>query len=92
MQFGRRRSFFRDQKPTSFLGALRERSVAVAAKLGRRPHLVAVIVGDDPASRIYVRNKERACEKADVQSTLLTLPASICLAGFLFLVFRRLAG
>jgi len=59
-----------------FLGALRERSGAVAAKLGRRPHLVAVIVGDDPASRIYVRNKERACEKADVQSTLLTLPAS----------------
>lgn len=59
-----------------FLGALAERSRATAAKIGRRPHLVAVIVGDDPASKIYVRNKERACEKADVQSTVLKLPGT----------------
>jgi len=57
-----------------YLSALAERSRATAAKIGRRPHLVAVIVGDDPASKIYVRNKQRACEKADVQSTILTLP------------------
>src|SRR5690242_11125934 len=59
-----------------FLNALAERSRATASKIGRRPHLVAVIVGDDPASKIYVRNKERACEKADVQSTVLKLAAS----------------
>jgi len=59
-----------------FLDALAERSRATAAKIGRRPHLVAVIVGDDPASKIYVRNKERACEKADVQSTVLKLPGT----------------
>ena len=57
-----------------YLSALAERSRATAAKIGRRPHLVAVIVGDDPASKIFVRNKQRACEKADVQSTILTLP------------------
>jgi methylenetetrahydrofolate dehydrogenase (NADP+)/methenyltetrahydrofolate cyclohydrolase len=59
-----------------FLMALKERSASVAERLGRQPHLVAVLVGDDPASRVYVRNKERAAEKADVRSTLLTLPSS----------------
>ena len=56
-----------------FLEVLRDRSRATAAKIGRQPHLVAVIVGDDPASKIYVRNKERACEKANVKSTVLIL-------------------
>ena len=31
---------------------------------GRVPKLAAVLVGDDPASQVYVRNKERACGKA----------------------------
>ncbi|WP_298866866.1 bifunctional methylenetetrahydrofolate dehydrogenase/methenyltetrahydrofolate cyclohydrolase FolD [uncultured Gimesia sp.] len=39
------------------------------------PHLTAVLVGDDPASAVYVRNKQRACEKAGIQSTLKRLPA-----------------
>lgn len=39
------------------------------------PHLTAILVGDDPASAVYVRNKERACEKAGIQSTLKRLPA-----------------
>lgn len=34
------------------------------------PHLAAVLVGDDPASQVYVRNKERACEKCGLKSTL----------------------
>ncbi len=34
------------------------------------PHLAAVLVGDDPASAIYVRNKERACENVGIKSTL----------------------
>lgn len=37
------------------------------------PHLTAVLVGDDPASAVYVRNKQRACEKAGIQSTLKRL-------------------
>lgn len=39
------------------------------------PHLAAVLVGDDPASQVYVRNKERACEKCGLKSTLHRLPA-----------------
>lgn len=34
------------------------------------PHLAAVLVGDDPASAVYVRNKQRACDKAGIRSTL----------------------
>ncbi len=34
------------------------------------PHLAAVLVGHDPASEVYVRNKERACQKAGLASTL----------------------
>lgn len=37
--------------------------------------LAAVLVGDDPASQVYVRNKQRACEKAGVDSRLHRLPA-----------------
>ncbi|MCL4104821.1 UNVERIFIED_CONTAM: hypothetical protein GTU68_034260 [Idotea baltica] len=39
------------------------------------PHLAAVLVGDDPASQVYVRNKERACENCGLKSTLHRLPA-----------------
>ena len=35
-----------------------------------QPHLVAILVGDDPASAVYVRNKQRACEKAGVLTEL----------------------
>ena len=38
------------------------------------PHLVAILVGDDPASAVYVRGKQRACEKAGLKSTLHRLP------------------
>jgi len=39
-----------------------------------QPHLVAILTGEDPASAVYVRNKQRACEKAGIRSTLHTLP------------------
>jgi methylenetetrahydrofolate dehydrogenase (NADP+) / methenyltetrahydrofolate cyclohydrolase len=40
------------------------------------PHLAAILVGDDPASAVYVRGKQRACEKAGLKSTLHRLRAS----------------
>ncbi len=44
--------------------------------VGRRPPGLAVIlVGDDPASRVYVRNKEKACAEVGIRSRLLELPA-----------------
>ncbi len=40
------------------------------------PKLAAILVGEDPASQVYVRNKERACEKAGMHSQLIRLPAA----------------
>ncbi|MBO4656189.1 MAG: bifunctional methylenetetrahydrofolate dehydrogenase/methenyltetrahydrofolate cyclohydrolase FolD [Bacteroidales bacterium] len=42
----------------------------------RRPHLTAILVGDDGASQTYVANKERSCKKVGFDSTVLRLPAS----------------
>ena len=38
------------------------------------PTLAAVLVGEDPASQVYVRNKQRACEKVGIESQLHRLP------------------
>ena len=43
---------------------------------GVRPCLAAVLVGDDPASEVYVRNKHRACERVGIASQMHKLPAS----------------
>jgi methylenetetrahydrofolate dehydrogenase (NADP+)/methenyltetrahydrofolate cyclohydrolase len=40
------------------------------------PCLAAVLVGEDPASQVYVRNKEIACRKAGIESRLFRLPTS----------------
>ncbi len=45
-------------------------------KRGITPCLAAVLVGEDPASQVYVRNKEIACEKAGMQSRLFRMPSS----------------
>jgi methylenetetrahydrofolate dehydrogenase (NADP+)/methenyltetrahydrofolate cyclohydrolase len=50
------------------------------------PHLAAVLVGDDPASAVYVRNKQIACEKAGFKSTLHRLPVTTGQAELLKLV------
>ena len=41
---------------------------------GIRPGLAVVLVGEDPASQVYVRNKAAACEKAGLHSEVLRLP------------------
>lgn len=45
------------------------------AASGIVPHLAAILVGSDPASEVYVRNKERACETAGLKSTVHRLPS-----------------
>lgn len=45
-------------------------------KHGFSPKLVAVLVGNDPASQVYVRNKEIACQKAGIASQVLKLEES----------------
>lgn len=44
------------------------------SETGIRPKLAAVLVGEDPASQVYVRNKERACKRANIDSQLIRLP------------------
>jgi methylenetetrahydrofolate dehydrogenase (NADP+)/methenyltetrahydrofolate cyclohydrolase len=51
-----------------------------------RPGLAVVLVGDNPASELYVRNKVRACEKLGIYSEKLTPPATISTAELLDVV------
>lgn len=56
----------------------RERIAAAVAELSTRgvvPGLAAVLVGDDPASHVYVRSKGKACEAAGMRSANVVLPA-----------------
>lgn len=53
------------------------------AKGGKTPHLAAILVGDDPASKAYVGSKVKACEKVGFKSTLLKFPATITEADLL---------
>ena len=48
---------------------------AQVAELDLQPHLAVVIVGDDPASHVYVSGKERACARVGIHSTRIDLPA-----------------
>jgi len=43
---------------------------------GVTPHLAAILVGDDPASGVYVKNKRLACEKCGLDSSLNLLPST----------------
>jgi methylenetetrahydrofolate dehydrogenase (NADP+) / methenyltetrahydrofolate cyclohydrolase len=47
---------------------LQERIPALQAKIGRPPGLAVLMVGDNPASAVYVRNKETACQKIGIAS------------------------
>lgn len=56
------------------------------ASSGVQPHLAAVLVGEDPASAVYVRNKQRACEKTGIHSTLHRLSKETTQAELLELI------
>jgi methylenetetrahydrofolate dehydrogenase (NADP+) / methenyltetrahydrofolate cyclohydrolase len=53
---------------------IRARVDAVVAAHGVRPGLSVIIVGDNPASKVYVRNKVKACEAVGIDSQVLKLP------------------
>lgn len=55
---------------------------------GVTPCLAAILVGDDPASQVYVRNKEKACAAVGMKSQLFRLPAETTEAELLELVAR----
>ncbi len=57
-------------------------------KTGVKPCLAAVLVGDDPASQVYVRNKERACERVGIGSQLHRLSADTSESDLLALIHQ----
>lgn len=65
-----------------------EQVAALRCAGGPAPCLAAVLVGDDPASEVYVRNKRRACEQAGMVSQLHRLPADCSEAELLALLDR----
>ena len=65
--------------------------VARLKAAGITPGLAVVIVGDDPASKVYVRNKARACAEIGMHSEVHALPAEISQANLVSFV-RRLDG
>jgi methylenetetrahydrofolate dehydrogenase (NADP+)/methenyltetrahydrofolate cyclohydrolase len=58
------------------------RAAALTAR-GHRPGLAVVLVGDNPASQVYVRNKVKACEEAGIHSVLEKYDASMTEAELL---------
>lgn len=65
-----------DGKKTSaeLRAEIREKALELKQRTGIVPGLAVILVGDDPASRIYVNNKEKACEAAGFLSREYTLP------------------
>ena len=62
------------------------KGVSSLKKRGIDPHLAVIIVGEDPASHVYVRNKERACERCGIISTRIDMPESSDLGEILEVV------
>ncbi len=56
---------------------LAQQTAQQIANGGKVPHLAAILVGDNPASKVYVRNKVRSCEQVGFHSTLIRKPADI---------------
>ena len=70
-------------------GQLKGEIEELKEKSGREPALAVVLVGNDPASEIYVRNKIKACQKIGIRSIDKKLPANIT-QGELNSIVRKL--
>lgn len=58
-----------------FAADFKDKLAAEVAKMDKNPGLAVILVGDDPASHVYVRNKIKACEKVGIKSFESRLPA-----------------
>ena len=65
-----------------------KKEAAVLTAEGTKPGLAVVIVGDDPASKVYVANKEKACAELDFYSEKHALPADTTAEDLLALIDR----
>ena len=59
---------------------LRGKTAAFEEKYGQKVGLAVVLIGEDPASQVYVRNKIRGCEEAGIRSFAHYLPADVAQA------------
>ncbi len=50
------------------------KEVQTLTEMGHRPGLAVVLVGENPASQVYVRNKEKDCRECGIYSAMYTLP------------------
>ena len=66
--------------------ALRAEVAARTAALPYRPGLVVVLVGDNPASAVYVRNKDRAAQDAGIAARTIRLPATVATAELMAVI------
>lgn len=57
--------------------ALREEIASLLPRAGRAPGLAVILAGDDPASQVYVRNKEKAALEVGMNARTVRLPASV---------------
>lgn len=67
---------------------LREQTAAFVKNNGFAPGLAVILVGEDPASQVYVRNKARACEEVGFYSEVHRLPESTTQTDLLGLIDR----
>jgi methylenetetrahydrofolate dehydrogenase (NADP+)/methenyltetrahydrofolate cyclohydrolase len=67
---------------------VRHAADALAAAGRRRPGIAVILVGDDPASSIYVRNKRAACVECGIDSSSFDLPHSTTQTALLALIAR----
>jgi methylenetetrahydrofolate dehydrogenase (NADP+)/methenyltetrahydrofolate cyclohydrolase len=65
---------------------VQERAAAFAKARGRKPGLEVVLVGDDPASHVYVNSKEKASNEAGIRGAVHRLPATATQAEVVALV------
>ena len=66
--------------------ALKDKIAEATVKYGRAPHLVVILVGDDPASVSYVTGKEKASIEVGIKNTTVVKPATISEEELLALV------
>lgn len=69
---------------------LAQESAELLAKKGVTPGLATILVGDDPASHVYVKNKQKACEMAGIYVDDHKLPANTSQTELLMLIEKRM--
>ena len=62
---------------------IKRRSAEFEKETGIKPGLAVVIVGEDPASKVYVRNKKRSCEEVGFYSEVHEMPESVTMEELL---------